>query len=193
MKQSVTCISGIFLIMMFTITSVTFGADLIPKTGITQAAPLQKLPNTTAVQKLPNTITINSKDVNMKPFGDASEQYKTDWKQISGGVNDFTYFISKMDQYVALLNSKVGECKNKSYSTTDMTAAGCADNMSIADCSKLLYKNCLQVEYHNVVNLFFQMADTIDATNRMLSKFSSNNTSSFIQWYLNNVKNISTY
>jgi hypothetical protein len=138
MKQSVKCIWVIFFVMMFAITSTTFGADT-SGSG----------PSGAAGAKLPSAIKINPDDIggmliNYQPQQVKGQLYKTQVKK----TYDLAKILSdqrvpEMENAIVAMNQKVEECKNKTYTTADMTAAGCTDNMTIAACSKILFNKCI--------------------------------------------------
>ena len=179
MKQFLTCISGIALIMMFAITSTVYGAAPNQKTGVTPAPNAGTTP--AAFKNLPSTIKINPNDVMMKLVDPTSAKFKADWQKMSNAAADVNKNMPLLDQKIALLNAKIQECTNKSYTQADMTAAGCDDNMTVKQCSNNIYAHCVWPSWLSVSDQF----QDIHSSMGVVEQFMHSSDSSFGDWYLN--------
>jgi len=63
-----------------------------------------------------------------------------------------------LDQKLDLFTSKSNECKNKTYSRADMTAAGCRDSDTVDACGTKLFDKCIYTELNNLENQLDAMA-----------------------------------
>jgi hypothetical protein len=61
-------------------------------------------------------------------------------KVCSGMVNG----SGDIQNLLAAMQQKAGQCTNRSYSVQDQTAAGCVSNDTVEQCSKKLYAHCMQ-------------------------------------------------
>jgi hypothetical protein len=179
MKQFLTCISGIALIMMFAITSTVYGAAPNPKTGVTPVPNAGTTP--AAFKNLPSTIKINPIDVKVKLVDPTSAQFKADWQKMTNAVADVNTKLPLLDQKIALLNTKIQECTNKSYTQADMTAAGCDDDMTVKQCSNELYAHCVWPSWLIVSDQF----QDINSSMGVVQKFLNSSFPAFGDWYLN--------
>jgi hypothetical protein len=97
------------------------------------------------IAKLPSLLKINPVDIaNLINAGidDKMEKAKADGQEISSASADMVKLLSNMEQDISKYRTKVIECKNKNYTTQDQKDAHCTDDMTLAQCSKLLFNMC---------------------------------------------------
>jgi hypothetical protein len=138
MKNLVICILGIVFVMMFAITSKTFGADPVPKFQKTRMA------QPAGVRKLPGNITIMPNDISIPPL--PTSQIRGLWQKVSGLLAEVNNRLPQLDQEIYKLKNKVEECKNKTYSEADQKAAGCYDTQPLKECQENLFFHCTSPE-----------------------------------------------
>jgi hypothetical protein len=97
------------------------------------------------IARLPSQIKINPADIDNltnAAIDDKMEKAKADGKNISSASADMVKLLSNMEQDISKYRNKVTECKNKNYTTQDQKDAHCTDDMTVAQCSKLLFNMC---------------------------------------------------
>jgi hypothetical protein len=164
------------LLVSVAIDATTYAVDVTPVPQGTRGG----ISGPAALKKLPSTIKINPNDVIMKPVT-PSAQFNAEWKKVSDAVAEVNNGFPPLEQKIAILNIKIQECKNKVYTTADMTSAGCTDDASIAVCSKYLYLLCIKPEWVNVSNTYNTLHSKID---HLISLHQVDNAlKKFQEWY----------
>ena len=134
MRKSVICILGIIFIIMFAITSTTFGADLVN-------------PNTAGQKKfnnLPNIIKIDPNVIRMKMYNNNLEELKRDVSGASEKVATASGQLRRLESTLLNLKQKEEECMNKPFTQADIVAAGCSDKDNMLECSQKLFDECVR-------------------------------------------------
>jgi hypothetical protein len=158
MKLSIKLFLCVAVIMMFAIDATMVGSDT-PTLGR----------KALAAQKLPNIIKINPMDVKMLNETTSFTQFKAAWKQASDKVAVVNTRMPQMQQKMTSLETKSNECKNKSYTAADMTAAGCTDDMPVSLCSVKLYRKCIYAEWSSADTLAKEIGGELGNTRDAVS------------------------
>jgi hypothetical protein len=130
-----------FLVIAFSTT--LFAADAPTGKQDTRKAPTTATLN--IIGKLPPVIKINAADVNLTTamIDGAMDRAKTAAQNISLDNGEIAKMLPKLEQSISDYRNKVNECRNKSYTTEDQKNAHCIDSTTIAQCSQLLFQNCI--------------------------------------------------
>jgi hypothetical protein len=97
-------------------------------------------------QRLPAQIKINPVDIKTKSAESIyidMKNAKDSWTDIKQLYPKLNRTMTDMDVIIASYQNDFNACKNKVYTTVDQKNAGCTDSMTIAQCSQLLFDNCM--------------------------------------------------
>ena len=148
MKVSTILSYSIFsLVLVFSMT--LFAADAPSATQAQRKTPTAVTPAAATqnkAAKLPAVIKINAADVvsTTALIDPNMEKAKTAGKRISWESGEIAQLLTKLEQSVSNMRNRANECSNKSYTTEDQKKAQCTDNMTVAQCSKRLFIDCLK-------------------------------------------------
>jgi predicted nucleic-acid-binding Zn-ribbon protein len=171
LKSSSIVIStaAIVIFAVFAIAPSSHAAEAA-KPGVTQAAPSQPLQTGAQAQgsqprKLPTMLKINIGDVpvaqrmlSMKKS--LSPEFYSAWKHVVELYAQVVAAIPQYEQRAAAFARKCEECKNKNFTQQDMTAAGCIDSDTLAQCSEKLWNKCTQKE----LNDFYSASSSVNTS-----------------------------
>ena len=149
MKVS-TILSYSIFSLVFVFSTTLFAADATSanqaerKTPIVVAAAAATANKTTA--NLPAVIKVDLSFVGSTAamIEPNMEKAKTAGKKINYECGQIPTALTNLEQRVSAMQNRVNECSNKSYSTQDQKKAQCTDDMSVAQCSKRLFIDCLK-------------------------------------------------
>jgi len=79
-------------------------------------------------------------------------KFYVEWKKITDAYQLLVTNIPKYEEAAKKYAAKSEECKNKSYTQEDMTAAGCQPSDSVTVCSQKLFQWCTLQEHKAVDN-----------------------------------------
>ncbi len=79
-------------------------------------------------------------------------KFYVEWKKITDAYQLLVTLIPAYEEAAKKYAAKSEECKNKSYTQEDMTAAGCQPSDSVAACSQKLFQWCTLQEHKAVDN-----------------------------------------
>lgn len=136
MKPSVTCTLGVVLSLTFVLSSVAVAAEAVPRAGTKVAS-----------QELPGTLKINQTKFKIKvTVPSHADKLKSKLKELQDTVTIVNNEIPLLEQMVTAMLNKREECLNKTFTTADMTAAGCLPQHSLMQCEEKLYRWCFRNE-----------------------------------------------
>ncbi len=149
MKASTILSYAIFLLILVFSTTL-FAAESASGKQILSSAPAVAQSKNA---KLPSQININPADISaIKNIADI-DNYMTKAKAAEKNVKvDFNVtdgYIPMLEKDIADYKNLVNICKNKTYSMADQKNANCTDDMTVAQCSKLLFDNCMHSQILN--------------------------------------------
>ena len=99
------------------------------------------------------------------------EKAKTAAQNISLDNGEIAKMLPKLEQSTSNYRNKVNECRNKSYTTEDQKNAHCIDSTTIAQCSKLLFQNCIEQAHDKVMLDTHSMDSTAIKTEKHAKEF----------------------
>jgi hypothetical protein len=160
MKVSTILSYAIFsLVLVFSTTLFAADAPLAKQATATMNKTTAKLPSVIKINQADVGSTTALIDLNM-------EKAKTAGKRISWECGKIPTALTKLEQSVSNMRNRVNECSNKSYTTEDQKKAKCTDDMTVAQCSKRLFNDCLkQVGVFDKV--YATSAELIDRAQKM--------------------------
>jgi hypothetical protein len=142
MKASTVLSFSIFLLVLLFSTTL-FAAEATSVKQVGRKIPAAAAPNQPG--KLPPMIKINPADVDLatKMIDSSMQKAKEAGEKISIKSADITKQLKSLEIQLSHRKNKVQECKNKNYTKEDQKNAKCTDDMTIAQCSKALFKQCM--------------------------------------------------
>lgn len=150
MRKQIKWTLFFLLLIVFTITSALFAAEV--QSGKAQTQPV-------TIQKLPQIIKIDKNIALRKKQDDKyiSQGFNDAWKKVTDIYNLLHNKMVALEQARQKYYIKSDACVNKSYTPSDQQAAGCVGSDTIDLCYWKLFDKCIQPEdknYSNACNEF---------------------------------------
>lgn len=140
MKPSVMYTFGVVLFMVFALSSAAITAEAVSPEADTKQA----------TKKLPGSIKIRPLHLKVKavvtPHQHANK-LRAKLKEVQDMAEIINNQASQLEQKVTAMVNKREECLNKTFTTADMTAAGCVAQNTLAECEEKLYFWCFHDEW----------------------------------------------
>jgi hypothetical protein len=142
MKVSTVFLCAFFLLIIIFSTTLfaadaTLGKQDQRKTYLNKTATLPSMIKINPADV--NMVTSNIIDMYMAKAKAAGLKMKQDYEGVS-------YLLPLLENNIANYKNTMNNCKNKAYTAEDQKKVNCTDNMTIAQCSKLLFNDCMKAQ-----------------------------------------------